>query len=106
MQYLNLSGVRGDDFNYSIRLLNNTGLYLDLSGQDIQFNLKYGSFNALNKYIESDNILDSGNINLVISGNSWNDVLPGEYDYCIQVSGKNIYTPIIGKFNLIDDILF
>jgi hypothetical protein len=99
---LNFTGIRGDDFSQEILLDD----IINLSGYSVRFYAKYGSYIAINKYIESGNILDSGNINLSITGNDWNDVLNGEYNYCIEVSGDEIKTPILGKLYLIDDLLY
>jgi len=99
---LNLTGIRGDDFSQEISL----GDTINLSGYSVEFCAKYGSFIAVDKYIESGNILDSGNINLCITGNDWNNVVNGIYDYCIEISGDEMKTPIIGTFNVVDDILF
>jgi hypothetical protein len=106
MNYVNLTGIRGDSTTFNFSLNDCNGVPLNLSGAELTMTIGYGSFQVLQKNIVDHVIPESGITYVQISGNDWDNIPNGTFDYDVQITDyyNQISTVMRGLFYIEEDV--
>ena len=108
MESVDIICYGGDHKNINLTITDCNSNPLNLSGVDILFTVRYGSYLALQKTIDEYLVAESGMTSITISGNDWENIIQGKYFYDIQITDElnQKYTALTGNFIVSEDISY
>ena len=106
MDYVNLSGIRGDTTTFNFSLNDCDGNPIDLNGATLTMSIGYGNFLVMRKEITSHIVPESGITYIQISGGDWENVPNGTFNYDLQLvdSYSQVSTLMRGDFFIDEDV--
>jgi len=106
MDYVDLSGIRGDTTTFNFSLNDCNGNPINLSGATLTMSIGYGNFLVLKKEITNHIVPESGITYIQISGNDWTDFPNGTFNYDLQLVDiyDQVSTLMRGDFFVDEDI--